>query len=207
MYVPQEKTWEFKPREKRTERVILVEKQFDLNIDSIPPGAWIKLDGSPHGRTPKLIKGLKATGQYQLELKRPGLPPWTGTIIYDGAPVKEVRPRLEKEKKPPPKRGAAPPPPDKIKPAKKPAPPDKPKEKPVAKAEGFGTLRLNSKPWGKVYIDGKDLGKNTPLLDHKLKAGEHTITIEFSTGETKTEKVTIFPGKTTTKIIKGSIPK
>jgi len=214
MYATQTKTWEFKPREKREEKVVLVEKQFDLSVDSIPPGAWIKLDGSPHGRTPKVIKALKATGQYQLELKRPGLPPWTGTIIYDGTPLKEVRPRLEKKKK----EGAIPVPSKDVKPASAPKPvkktaapekprKEKPKEKPVAKAEGFGTLRLNSKPWGKVYIDGKDLGKNTPLLDHKLKAGEHTITIEFSTGQTKTEKVTIFPDKTTTKIIKGSIPK
>ena len=211
MYVPQSKTWELKPREKRSEKIVLKEKQFDLSVDSVPPGAWIKLDGSPHGRTPQVIKGLKATRQYQLELKRSGLPPWTGTIIYDGSPVKEVRPRLEKEKK----EKAAPSPPKDVKPASPPKPEKKkttvaekpPKEKPVAKTEGFGTLRLNSKPWGKVYIDGKDLGKNTPLLDHKLKAGEHTITIEFSTGETKTEKVTIFPDKTTTKIIKGSIPK
>jgi len=219
MYIPQTKTWEFKPREKRSEKVVLQEKQFDLSIDSIPPGAWIKLDGSPHGRTPKMIKALKATKQYQLELKRYGLPPWTGTIIYDGSPVKEVRPRLEKKSRP--KEGAAPPPPRNVpagtpagtKPASSPkvekkAPVvEKPKEKTTAKAEGYGALRLNSKPWGKVYIDGKDLGKNTPLLDHKLKAGEHTITIEFSTGETKTVKVTIFPDKTTTKIIKGSIPK
>jgi serine/threonine protein kinase len=215
MYTPQTKTWEFKPREKRSEKVVLQEKQFDLSVDSIPPGAWIKLDGSPYGRTPKVIKALKATKQYQLELKRSGMPPWTGTIIYDGSSIKEVRPRLKKTS--PPKEGAAPPPPKDAPTGTKPASPpkvvkkapvvEKPTEKTTAKAEGYGKLRLNSKPWGRVYIDGKDLGKNTPLLDHQLKAGEHTITIEFSTGETKTVKVTIFPDKTTTKIIKGSIPK
>jgi serine/threonine protein kinase len=211
MYVPQSMTWEFKPREKRSENVVLTEKQFDLSVDSIPPGAWIKLDGSPYGRTPTVIKALKATKQYQLELKRSGLPPWTGTIIYDGTPVKEVRPRLEK--KPTPKEEAAAPPAEEVKPAspprpeKKSPPVDKPEEKPEAKVEGYGTLRINSKPWGKVFIDGEDIGQNTPLLDHRLKAGEHTITIEFSTGETKTEKVTIFPDKTTTKIVKGTIPK
>jgi serine/threonine protein kinase len=218
MYVPQTKTFEFKPREMRSEKVVLEEKQFDLSVDSIPPGAWITLDGSPHGRTPKVIKALKATKQYQLELKRPGQPPWTGTIIYDGTSLKEVRPRLEK--KTPPKQGAAPPPSEKVKPASTPTSSkvtDKPGKKTTrkvkskgqstAKTAGQGILRLNSKPWGKVYIDGKDTGKNTPLLNHQLEAGEHTITIEFPTGETKTEKVTIFPDKTTTKIIKGSIPK
>ncbi len=221
MYAPQTRTFELKPREKRSEKVVLQAKQFDLSVDSVPPGAWITLDGSPHGRTPKVIEGLKANRQYQLELKRPGLPPWTGTIIYDGAPVREVRPRLEK--KPPSRKGAGPPPAKEVKPAsagsrpsstkpagkpdKKPATAKKPKVKPVAQAKGQGILRLNSKPWGKVFIDGKDTGKNTPLLNHRLEAGEHTITLEFSTGETKTEKVTIFPDKTTTKIIKGSIPK
>jgi hypothetical protein len=212
MYIPQTKTFELKTQEKRSEKVVLVEKQFDLDVDSIPPGAWIKLDGSPRGRTPKRIKALNATKQYRLELESPGLSPWTGTIIYDGSPEKKVKLRLEK--KPPPTKGAAPPPPDEAKPTSPPrsygkTPPakKKPKGKTTARAKDFGILRLNSKPWGNVYIDGKNTGKNTPLINHQLKAGEHTVTIKFSTGEIKTEKVTIFPDKTTTKIIKGNIPK
>ncbi len=212
MYIPQTKTFELKTQEKRSEKVVLVEKQFDLDVNSIPPGAWIKLDGSPRGRTPKRIKALKATKQYRLELESPGFSPWTGTIIYDGSPEKKVKLRLEK--KPPATEGAAPPPPDEVKPTSPPRPygktppaKEKPKEKATARAKGFGLLRLNSKPWGKIYIDGKNTGKNTPLINHQIKAGEHTVTIKFSTGETKTEKVTIFPDKTTTKIIKGNIPK
>ncbi len=66
----------------------------------------------------------------------------------------------------------------------------------------MGTLRLNSTPWGKVFIDGKDINQNTPLPNYKIPQGVHTITIEFANGGKKTVKVDIFAGQVTKKIIK-----
>ena len=70
MYIVQTKNWEFKPREMRSEKVVLLEKRFNLQVDSVPPGAWITLDGHPKGRTPKVIESLGVTQHYQLALKR-----------------------------------------------------------------------------------------------------------------------------------------
>jgi len=196
-----------------------------LDIDSSPSGARVTLDGKNRGTTPTVIPDLRATQQYQLVLKHRRHPAWRGTIFYDGKPVKEVRARLEQKPKKPstprktekqsqPKPGPAP-----VAPAVKrpePTPPEpveqpEPKKQPEAAKSTppstgqFGTLRLNSKPWGKVWIDGRDINRNTPLLDYRIEAGEHTIKIEFSTGENKTEKITIRPGETTTKLITGTL--
>ncbi|GAB4299165.1 MAG: hypothetical protein Kow0090_14630 [Myxococcota bacterium] len=44
-----------------------------------------------------------------------------------------------------------------------------------AEKEQMGTLDLNSKPWAYIWIDDKELGKTTPLLNYPLPAGEHKI--------------------------------
>ncbi len=68
---------------------------------------------------------------------------------------------------------------------------------------GTGTLRLNSRPWSQVYVDGKMIG-NTPQMNITLAAGEHritllnpefqirkNITVKIKAGETQTQIVTL----------------
>jgi serine/threonine protein kinase len=86
--------------------------------------------------------------------------------------------------------------------------PEKPAEKAVAKAEpepkkptGEGFLRLGSKPWTNIAIDGKDTGLHTPQTQMKLSAGPHRITLsnpQFNIKETFS--VDIKPGETSTVI-------
>jgi serine/threonine-protein kinase len=45
--------------------------------------------------------------------------------------------------------------------------------KPAA-ASGIGLLRLNSRPWSQVFVDGKPMG-NTPQMGMRLPAGSHQI--------------------------------
>ncbi len=40
-----------------------------------------------------------------------------------------------------------------------------------------GELNLQTRPWGKVFIDGKDTGLFTPLSGHKLAAGVHAVEV------------------------------
>jgi serine/threonine protein kinase len=48
--------------------------------------------------------------------------------------------------------------------------------KPKIKPKGQGTVFLNSEPWAKVIIDGKDSGVTTPTVNGlKLRAGRHSI--------------------------------
>jgi serine/threonine protein kinase len=66
---------------------------------------------------------------------------------------------------------------------------------------GSGTLRVNSRPWSQVFVDGKMIG-NTPQQNLKLSAGDHRITLvnpEFRLRKNLT--VTIKAGETTTEIV------
>ncbi|MEY4510594.1 MAG: hypothetical protein RLZZ450_2716, partial [Pseudomonadota bacterium] len=66
---------------------------------------------------------------------------------------------------------------------------------------GQGTLRINSRPWSQVTIDGRALG-NTPQMNVALPAGNHRVTLvnpEFNLKKTLT--ITIKPGQTETQII------
>ena len=73
-------------------------------------------------------------------------------------------------------------------------------------APGVGLLKLNSSPWGRVWINGKDVGKATPLFHASLKEGKHRVTIYFSTGGFMTEEVQIRAGEVTRKIIREKQP-
>jgi hypothetical protein len=90
--------------------------------------------------------------------------------------------------------------PDEEKPTKKVASADKPapaEKSPVEKSPekssapassgGDGWLRLGSKPWTNIVVDGKETGLHTPQTHLKLGAGSHRITLtnpQFSIKET-----------------------
>ncbi|MBN2494257.1 MAG: PEGA domain-containing protein [Deltaproteobacteria bacterium] len=81
------------------------------------------------------------------------------------------------------------------------APKVPPKRRPKPKPKGKGLLKLNSKPWGRVWIDGKDIGRPTPLINYELPAGKHRVTIHFQNGTSKTVVVDIKPDETTKSIV------
>lgn len=69
---------------------------------------------------------------------------------------------------------------------------------PVSMSAPLGTLRINSRPWALLFIDGKYVG-NTPQLRLRLRPGEHSVrlvntefgmsrvfTVELGAGETLT---------------------
>jgi serine/threonine-protein kinase len=71
---------------------------------------------------------------------------------------------------------------------------------------GAGTLRINTRPWSQVFVDGRLIG-NTPQMSISLPAGRHTvtlvnsdfdiretITVEIAAGETTTRVLTLQPG-------------
>ena len=68
--------------------------------------------------------------------------------------------------------------------------PDKlvqPVEKAAPSGGGDGYLRLGSKPWTNILVDGKDTGLHTPQTHLKLLAGAHRITLtnpQFNIKET-----------------------
>jgi serine/threonine-protein kinase len=68
-------------------------------------------------------------------------------------------------------------------------------------AGGTGVLRINSRPWSIVTIDGKKIG-NTPQMNVVLPAGSHSVhLVNPQFGFKKTVKVKLAPGETQTKIV------
>jgi hypothetical protein len=63
------------------------------------------------------------------------------------------------------------------------------------------TLRVNSRPWSQVHVDGRMIG-NTPQMSISLPAGTHQLTlVNPDFGLRKTVSVTLSPGETKTKIV------
>jgi serine/threonine protein kinase len=94
---------------------------------------------------------------------------------------------------------------------KRPRPPSAPvaRKVPTVVAPGAGAssgasagmLRINSRPWAELTIDGRPAG-NTPQMNLQLPAGSHTVKLtnpQF--GLTKTIKIQIQPGQTVTKVV------
>jgi serine/threonine-protein kinase len=64
-----------------------------------------------------------------------------------------------------------------------------------------GTLRINTRPWSRVSVDGSIIG-NTPQMNIQLKPGTHSVTMENSEfGVKKTISVTLKAGETVTKVL------
>lgn len=66
---------------------------------------------------------------------------------------------------------------------------------------GMGTLRVNTRPWSQVFVDGELIG-NTPQMNIPLRAGRHRVTFvnsDFNIRETR--EVTIRAGQTETLVL------
>ncbi len=76
----------------------------------------------------------------------------------------------------------------------RPEPRPEPRDEPVASSSGgggTGTLRINSRPWSQVVIDGRPIG-STPQMNVPLSEGTHKVTLinpEFDIKKTLTVKI------------------
>jgi hypothetical protein len=63
--------------------------------------------------------------------------------------------------------------------------PSAPRERPSATrpsepaAEGFGTLSVQAVPYGQVWVDGRMISPETPLINHRLGAGTHRVKVYY----------------------------
>ena len=71
----------------------------------------------------------------------------------------------------------------------------------MARSGGNGTLRVQTRPWSQVFVDGRLIG-TTPQTNIALSAGSHTVTfVNNDFGIRKTIKVTIKAGQTETQVL------
>ncbi len=72
------------------------------------------------------------------------------------------------------------------------------KKKPV----GHGTLAVSCTPWCRIYIDGRDSGRNSPATDIRLSAGKHRLRlVNPPTGKAKEIEVVVRKNQTTRKLV------
>jgi serine/threonine-protein kinase len=211
---------------KALENVELVPKAVETGfvLASTPPGARVLLDGEPLAATTPVRLTDLAPGAHTLRLEHgDGFQPWETQIALaegqllelpaaqliatvpaeardrSGAKSRSER-RAERRARRAERRAeraaenrsaAAP---ARAIPARVAAP------APVASGSG-GTLRVNTRPWAQVFIDGKLVG-NTPQLGIPLKAGSHRVKlVNPDLGLSKQITVKVKAGQTVTKIL------
>jgi hypothetical protein len=79
----------------------------------------------------------------------------------------------------------------------RPQPESEQEESSAAQASGFGTLTVNTNPWSRVFIDGRDTTKNTPIPSLRVRAGRRTVGLRTTDGQMHTFVVTITEGENT----------
>lgn len=163
------------------------------------------------GRTPDTVK-LDAQKEFVVEIRRRNYETWTDTVTPAYDPEVRLDVKLEESKARVPQ-VTAPDPPVKTRPSTttttastttttKPPEPDPPateereEKEEEKKVEGTGTVNIASKPAARVYIDGQDTGRYTPLINFKVKAGKRKVNlVNPDFGLDKTYYVDVKPGE------------
>jgi PEGA domain len=58
-------------------------------------------------------------------------------------------------------------------------------------------MTINSVPWSEVWIDGKNTGSHTPIVDYAVACGRHRLEFKREDlGIDETEHLTVEPGET-----------
>jgi hypothetical protein len=74
--------------------------------------------------------------------------------------------------------------------------PDHPAEPTEHAAGGHGYLVIQTLPWARVFLDGRDTGRNTPVRQLRVRPGDHTIGLRTPDGTMHSVTVTVSPGET-----------
>jgi serine/threonine protein kinase len=200
-----------------------------IRIDTDPKDAIVHIDGRrlPEEHSPHIATKLSTHERHTIVVERAGHQSWSSTLKL---PAGEIFPlptvRLEPLKPPASARKPEPEPepePSEPQPVPKARPTPRPKRtataaaiterpapakttaapeaKPAAPMRGSGVLRINTRPWSTISIDGVPVG-NTPQMNIKVSAGTHTVTLENPQFGVKQKlTVTIRPGETVTRVV------
>jgi hypothetical protein len=159
--------------------LLLPEAVTQVPLHSTPSGAVVTLDGLAAGRTP-VVLNLAGHDPVEVSLSLPGFVAVSQRVEPARAPSSI---HVSLVQAPPRTAPAAPV-------TRDPPPP--------AVTSPAGRLTLQSRPWARVILDGRDTGLVTPVVEWEVSAGEHQVELvsdEESTRETFA--VTVRPGVTT----------
>ena len=209
------------PADKATElpAIVLEPLESGFALDSVPSGAAVFVDSQRLAQaTPVRVTSL-GPGDHLIRLEAEGYAPWESSLhVTPGtvldlptaqltARTPEPAARSVQRAVPAPIASGGPrsrPAPIAPRPARIAAPEPEPAEEspePATPSGGTGTLRVQTRPWSKVFADGRPLG-NTPLMNVPLSAGKHTLLfVNEDFGIRKTVKVTIENGQVLTQVL------
>jgi hypothetical protein len=199
-------------------------------VNSMPSGADIWVDGAATGKTtPAKVSGI-TPGVHKLQLQLAGhnqfelsiLVPDSGVLQLPTAELTETAvaaapaPKAKSEPREPREPREAREPREHREPKEPSASTEKPHRSHAADAEpvaarpepapknpgaSAGMLRLNSRPWSQVFVDGRLVG-NTPQMGLPLSNGNHSVRlVNAQMGLTKTFSVSIKTGQMVTKVV------
>lgn len=193
----------------------MIESGFALG--SAPSGARVFVDGAVLADVTPVRKTDLVPGAHTLRVEKEGYAPWEtpvqiteGTVLELPVAVLRAMPPTE------PKQEEEAPPPQRTRQARRPSPAPRqvrratprratprpaPAPRPQPAATGTGTLRINTRPWSNVFVDGARIG-NTPQMNIELSSGRHTVTlVNDDFGIRKTIKITIKPDEVVTRVL------
>jgi hypothetical protein len=67
-----------------------------------------------------------------------------------------------------------------------------------SRREGRGYLNINSRPFGIPYVDGHQIGSETPVANYPVAAGRHLVKVQFpQNGQVQQREVDVAAGEPT----------
>jgi serine/threonine protein kinase len=82
--------------------------------------------------------------------------------------------------------------------ARPPEPVVRPPEPEPSKREGRGYLNINSRPFGIPYVDGRQIGSETPVANYPVAPGRHLVRVQFpQNGQVQERQVEVVAGEPT----------
>jgi hypothetical protein len=173
-----------------------------VTVTSDPPGADVSVNGKSCGVTPLSVGDLDPGHPTRVTLRLHGYTTATKYVSFSHGLMQTLEFKLLAAGV------AVVPTPTAMAREEEPKEPKEPKEVKVASAsKGVtgpsptenGFLVANTQPWAKVFIDGKDTGKTTPIAPRSkiaLKPGKHVVTF-VANGKKFNFDVTIKPAEDT----------
>ncbi len=167
-----------------------------VRVETEPAGASVLVAGRNVCTSPCTVE-LSGAGSHRVRAELAGHVSASRELAVEDAPEKldfVLQKRAEKVEKPDPGPPPQTAPRDRDRKGKGKTDKATPEQ---ADAQEEGSLTLQSRPWARLWIDGKDTGRFTPVAEMTLAAGRHTIRlVNVEENLSAQFTVTIKPGET-----------
>ncbi|MFN3197801.1 MAG: protein kinase domain-containing protein [Bradymonadia bacterium] len=223
-----EQTLTLKPGEERLLEARLVERQGTLVVRSEPIGAQVYVNEQALGTTPITQSGVSMKGVTRVRVSKPGFKPYERSVEWGGTREAQVvavleplsadpptlvnktptRRRASTQRRKPPRRTVSRRAvsnnrrddrrDDRRGDFRRPPVQDVPPPPPRGGGEGF--LSVQSQPWGTVFVDGRQVARETPMVKFKLSEGRYRVHVCYGgdkSNRSAVRLVEIAPGKHT----------